>query len=66
MMPLQLSPRELQALQLLADGHSVKGAAQQMRLSVETVKDHAARTRLKLSARSNVQAAVIAVRRGLL
>ena len=66
MSAVQLTMRELQALQLLANGHSTKDAARQMGLSVHTLKDHTDRMRLKLAARNNTHAAVIAVRQGLL
>jgi DNA-binding NarL/FixJ family response regulator len=35
-----LSPRELQVIQLLAEGHSYKGCAEQLSISLDTVRFH--------------------------
>lgn len=61
-----LTEREAQALRLLSQGHSCKGAAQSMRLSRYTVDDYFERARLKLGAKTNTQAAVIAAQKGLI
>ena len=37
---LQLTPREMEILQLIADGHSNKGIAEALSLSIYTVKNH--------------------------
>lgn len=60
------TPREIQALRLVAEGKSNREIASDLRLSIETVKDHIAMAAMRLQARNRAHAAVIAVRKGLL
>lgn len=61
-----LSQREQELIRLYAAGQSHKGAARALGLSVHTVKDYATSIRLKLHAATMTQAAVNAMRQGLL
>lgn len=56
-----LSPRELQVLQLIAKGRSVKGIAEALSVSVSTVHTHRAHVLEKLNLRSDVDLARYAV-----
>lgn len=60
-----LSPRELEILQLMADGCDNEEIAQRLVISKETVKSHVRRTLQKLNARSRTHAVAIAFRRAL-
>ena len=55
----RLSPRELEAMRLIAGGLTCKGAAQRMGIGVETMKDYTQRARLKLGATTTTRAAVL-------
>lgn len=57
-----LSPRELQILNLLADGFTGEAIAQKLFLSPETVRTHIRNATGKLGARTRVQAVALAVR----
>jgi DNA-binding CsgD family transcriptional regulator len=61
-----LTPRELEVLQLIADGLSNKQIAARLWLSVETVKSHVCAVHAKLGAESRAHAVAIALRQGLL
>jgi DNA-binding NarL/FixJ family response regulator len=61
----RLSARELDVLQLLAEGMSVADCANHLRLSVNTVESHKARLMNKLGVKRAIQLALIAVREGL-
>lgn len=63
---VELSPRELEVLRLIADGYSNKEIAQVLSISVSTVKTHVEEVLHKLSASDRTQAAVKALRQGLL
>jgi DNA-binding NarL/FixJ family response regulator len=63
--PEQLSERELQVLQLIVDGLSNQQIAQKLYISNDTVKTHIKRILEKLSASDRTQAAVKALRQGL-
>lgn len=65
--PLQqpLTKREAQILRLLASGISTDQVAADLHLSVHTVRNHIRNTRRKLNAKTMLEAAVIALRRGL-
>jgi DNA-binding NarL/FixJ family response regulator len=63
--PDQLSERELQVLQLIVDGLSNQQIAQKLYISNDTVKTHIKRILEKLSASDRTQAAVKALRQGL-
>jgi DNA-binding NarL/FixJ family response regulator len=55
----ELSPKQLQALRLLAQGLERKSIAEQMGIGEETVKSHLSEVRRKLGARTSAQAVAI-------
>ncbi|HWH92256.1 MAG TPA: HD domain-containing phosphohydrolase [Baekduia sp.] len=61
-----LSPRELQVLQLAADGHSVTEIAEVLTVSSGTIKSHFQHIYAKLAARDRVAAVATGLRRGLI
>jgi DNA-binding NarL/FixJ family response regulator len=61
-----LTPRELQVLQLVAQGLPNKGIARQLGISENTAKFHVASLCGKLGASSRTEAVTIAARRGLI
>ncbi len=63
---MNLSPRETEALRALAGGLLQKQVARKLDVSLYTVKDHLRLCRLKLGAKTNTEAAVIAKERGIL
>lgn len=60
-----LSPRELEVLKLIADGHSTAEVAARLYLSVATVKTHLHRAFTKLEVNDRAAAVAEAMRRGL-
>jgi DNA-binding NarL/FixJ family response regulator len=60
-----LTPRELEVLQLLADGHNQHAIAERLFVSPRTVGKHIEHILLKLPARSRAEAVAIAYQRGL-
>ncbi|HEU4707622.1 MAG TPA: response regulator transcription factor [Solirubrobacterales bacterium] len=62
----ELTPRERDVLMLLAEGHSNAEIAERLSISVATVKRHLSHLLVKLRVSNRTQAAVEAVRRGLL
>ena len=64
--PGGLSPRELQILRLLADGHSYKTAAAELTISPDTVRFHIRHIYEKLHVHSKSEAVLKAFRTGLL
>lgn len=64
--PVQLSPRELEVLQLLAQGQTNRQIARALTVSVSTVKIHVEHILAKLGACDRTQAAVRAIELGLL
>ena len=64
--PEQLSPRELEVLRLIARGRSNREIAQELVISEKTVKTHASSILSKLGLASRTQAALYAMRLGLL
>jgi two-component system nitrate/nitrite response regulator NarL len=62
----ELTPRELQVLQLLAEGLANKAIAQQLAISDHTVKFHVNAIMSKLGAQSRTAAVVRATRLGLI
>jgi len=63
---LELTARELEVLQLLADGLANHEIAKQFFLSVETVKTHVRSLLAKLQARSRAHAVAVGFRRQLI
>lgn len=61
----KLTPRELQVLQLAADGRSNKEIAAELVLSEKTVKNHIANIFSKLKVNDRTQAVLYALRKGL-
>lgn len=61
----QLSQRELEVLELIVEGNSNPLIAQQLYISVSTVKTHVRSIMNKLAVNDRVQAAVVALRSGL-
>lgn len=61
-----LSPREAEILALIAAGHTTRSIAQTLYLSENTVKRHTSSIYQKLHVKHRSQAAVEAVRRGLI
>jgi len=61
-----LSRRELEVLQLLSEGKSTAEVAEQLILSVNTVRNHITHLMAKLGVRSRLEAVNVAVRRGLI
>jgi two-component system NarL family response regulator len=62
---VQLTPRELSTLRLMADGHSNKEIATKLGISERTVKTHLGHLFEKLGVTSRTEAAKVAARRGL-
>ena len=62
---VQLTPRELATLRLMADGKSNKEIAQELGISDRTVKTHLGHLFEKLGVTSRTEAVKIATRRGL-
>ena len=60
-----LTAREVQVLELLAEGLSNKGIAARLQISDQTVKFHVAAISGKLGAHNRTEAVRLAVRRGL-
>ncbi len=60
------TPRELQSLRMAAQGMTNREIASEMRISVETVKDHISMAAMRLRAKNRTHAAVIATKKGLL
>ncbi len=62
----QLSGREQEVLQALSEGYCNREIAQRLFISQETVKTHVSTVISKLGVRDRTQAAVMALRMGLL
>ncbi len=60
-----VSKREIEVLQLIADGCSTPEVAEQLYISQKTVKNHLASIYAKLDARDRTQAVLLAVRMGI-
>ena len=63
--PETLTPREIQVLELLAEGRSNKAIGQQLGISDQTVKFHVAAIAGKLGAVNRTDAVRRAIRRGI-
>lgn len=61
-----LTPRELEVLKLIAEGHSSKEIAATLVLSIKTVESHRAHILSKLGMRDRVDLTRYAIRRGLI
>lgn len=61
-----VSPREIEVLQLIADGCSSPEVAERLFISQKTVKNHLASIYTKLDARDRTQAVLRAVRMGII
>jgi DNA-binding NarL/FixJ family response regulator len=62
----QLNEREIEVLQMLADGKTQREAARSLRLAHRTIKDYSTRLREKLDAKTTYNALATALRRGLI
>jgi DNA-binding NarL/FixJ family response regulator len=62
----ELSEREREVLQLTADGVPIVGIAEQLGLSVHTVRNHIRRALQRLGAHSKLDAVVVAARLGII
>jgi len=63
---LELTPREMEVLRLLAEGLPNKGIAYALGISDHTAKFHVGQILSKLDAGSRTEAVTVAIRRGLL
>jgi DNA-binding NarL/FixJ family response regulator len=61
----QLTPREREVLQLIAEGHTTKEIAGVLGVSVKTIETHRANTMRKLDVRSVAELTKAAIREGL-
>lgn len=62
----QLTPRELEVLKLLANGHSVKRCAELLDLAESTIDNHKSRLMKKLDIHKTTELVLLAIREGLL
>jgi two-component system NarL family response regulator len=60
--PSSLTPRELEILHLIVDGHTNLGIANELGISEKTVKTHCSRLFQRLGVTDRTQAAVWAMR----
>jgi DNA-binding NarL/FixJ family response regulator len=63
---LDLSPRELEVLSLLAEGLSTEEIVERLTVSIHTVRNHIRGALAKLDAHSRLEAVAIATRRGFI
>ena len=63
--PFELSDREVEVLTLIAEGLNNEQIAERLTISPITAKNHVSRILSKMDARSRVQAAVFAIRHGI-
>lgn len=61
-----LTPREVEALQRVADGWSLSEAAADLGMALDTIKSHMERIKLKLGVNGTAAAVAAALRRGLI
>jgi DNA-binding NarL/FixJ family response regulator len=64
--PSPLTPRELEVLQLIADGLESRQIARELYIADDTVKTHVSHVLEKLGATSRANAVAIAIRSGLI
>ena len=62
---LELTPREIEAARLVAEGHSNANIATALEISFHTAKFHVGNVMKKLGANNRAQVAAEVVRRGL-
>jgi DNA-binding NarL/FixJ family response regulator len=62
----KLSRREIEVLQLIADGLGYRDVGRELFISEETVKSHVRHLLAKLEARSRAHAVIVGLRRGLI
>lgn len=60
-----LTPKQLDIVRSMADGMSYAQIAEDLGMSVETVRTHAAAIRVRLDAKNIANSVAIAVRRGM-
>jgi len=63
---VHFSPREIEVLQLMADGESTTGAADILHLSEYTVRDYITSVMQKMKARNRTEAVARAIRKGVI
>jgi DNA-binding NarL/FixJ family response regulator len=61
----RLSPREVELLKLLAEGHSYKTAAKALSIRIDTVRFHVRNIYDKLHVHSKSEAVILALRKGI-
>lgn len=61
-----LTPREIEVLQLMAEGRSSRDIADMLVLSVSTIRNHTQNVLTKLGAHSRLEAVTIATRQGII
>jgi len=61
-----LTPREMEVLNYIAQGHANKQIAAMLNVSEQTIKNHVASILTKLNANARTEAVVIALRKGLI
>ena len=61
----KLSPREVELLKLLAEGHSYKTAARALSISIDTIRFHIRNIYDKLHVHSKSEAVILALRQGI-
>jgi DNA-binding NarL/FixJ family response regulator len=61
----RLSPREVELLKLLAEGHSYKTGAKALAISIDTVRFHIRNIYEKLHVHSKSEAVILALRKGI-
>lgn len=64
--PNQLSDREVEVLQALAEGQTTAAMAAEMHISVNTVRNHVQRVLTKLGAHSRLEAVAAGIRAGII
>ena len=63
---MQLTPRQREVLQLLAEGHSMKQAAKILKVTPRTVAFHKYRIMEQLQLKTNAELFQLAIREGLI
>lgn len=63
---VKLSPKEVEILELIAQGKTDKEIASQEKCALSTIKNHLLNIRIKLNADSRTHAIAIAITKGLI